>query len=198
MLFVKKERLILGEACIKEELSDSEGVILLKINLKCPEINAKKREPLSVFAKNFYSDLINSFAEYAKTELLKAAREKYSESTEGFLPFAAVMNYRVTRFDERFLSVVIDISVSDGAGNISHERKTQVWERSFGTKCRHTCLINDKVLDEYLLQSFSKKEIKRIDRELFALTDNGFELYIRRGSEYTFVCVPYEKIEAKF
>lgn len=198
MLFTKKNKFSLGEAQIKEELLSKDGKPLLKINLKCPEIQANARESLAVFAKGFYQKLINSFAEYAKSELLREAENAYNDSPEDFLPYSALISYNVTYLDERFLSVVTDISVSDGRGALTRERKTQVWEREYGTKCKFSYFINKKALDSVLEEALPDMPKRNIDRDLFALTEKGMVVYIKNGDGYSEILVPNEKNTEKF
>lgn len=190
MLLTKKNKFALGEAHVKEELCGEDGAVLLKINLKCPEIECKKGDSLAVFARDFYKNFINAFAEYAKTELFKAALAAYKGAPQEFLPYSALMTYEVTYLDERFLSVVTDISVYDGIKGIGRERKTQVWEREYGTKCKISYFLSKNKLDE-IKKSLTRKQKRNADFELFALTEKGIELYLRSEDGY-------EKIIDKF
>lgn len=198
MLITKKNKFSVGEACIKEELCSPAGIPLLRLNLKCPDIQCPERDKLAVFARGFYKKLLNSFAEYARGELLKEAEKAYNAAPEGFVPYAALISYNVTYLDKRFLSVVTDISVSDGNGALSCERKTQVWEREYGTKCKYLYFISKKQLDSVLSESFPDEPKKQIDRDLFALNDNGMVFYLKNECGYGEFEIPYKKITEKF
>ncbi len=180
MLLARKNKFALGEIKIKEELCAEDGAVLLRINLKCPDIECKKGDSLFVFARDFYKKLISAFDEYAKTELFKAALAAYTRAPQEFMPYSALMTYNVTYFDERFLSVVTDITVYEGTNDARTDRKTQVWEREYGTKCRISYFLSNSELDE-IKKSLTRKQKRNADFDLFALTEKGIEIYLPSG-----------------
>lgn len=177
MLFTKNKKTEILEGIIKEELRDGQGNLILKLNLKYPDIKCRKNDPLAIFASPFYKKLALGLAEHAKGELFKSAGEAFLLAPESFLPYSAVMRYIVVNEDSGFLSVDLDISVSDGQGRIRRERKTQVWEREFGTKCKISYFMPEKELKTRLIEKYPDLDIRHIDKELF-LYKNGDIIFL--------------------
>ncbi len=182
MLLTKKNKFFIEEGQIKEELTDSNGIVLVKINIKYPEIKCGKRDKMSVFAKGFYKDMAEAFKKSALDELLPAAQHAYAGNPDEFVPFAAVMKYEMTFESKVFLSVMQDITVSDGKSNLINKKKTQVWEREYGTKCKLSYFLNKKEISELIKEHFADK--KGFDKELFVMREDGYEFFIRQGDEY--------------
>lgn len=191
MLFTKKTRFSIGEKQIKEELKSPEGVTALKINIRYPEIKCQTRDPLSVNAAPFYKRVAEGFAEYAKNELASIAF--VASKTEGFAPYSAVMTYEKCFEDDRYISFYIDISVSDGIEAPITERKTQVWERKFGTKCRFLDFFEPKAVKDI----FEGIDKRAVDRELFVMRDGGLEFFVRKDNGYEPLFASFEKISGK-
>lgn len=191
MLLTKKNKFRIDEGQIKEDVLSAEGELLLKINLRYPDIKCRKNDPMAVFARDFYPRIAKSFAEYAKSELFSVAQKARKAAPEGFLPFSAVMRYELTYEDERFLSVVLYISVSDGSGAPSAERKTQVWEREYGTKCKPTYFLSKKEIDDFIKENLTEDDKKLFDREMFVLRESGLEFFVRKGGAYASVVIPF-------
>ncbi len=192
MLLTKKKSLCIEDSVIKREVTD-EGICLVKINLRYPEIVCGKKDCLQLFARDFYKSLAESFEKYAANELLKKAKAAYSADPNSFNAFSALMKYEITRLDEKFLSVVTDISVCDGINPPSIERKTQVWERSFGTKCKAHYFMPKKELLKALSDVLGKDGLKRLDPELFVLRDGNMEFFLREEGKYRAVTLPLQK-----
>lgn len=180
MLLTKKNKFLITEAQIKEDLLAQNGDVLLKINIKYPDIRCGKNDPLNNYAVGFYNNLAKSFSNLAKTELLAAANTAYTANADTFLPYAAVIKYEMTLQNADFLSVITDISVSDGVSTPSLERKTQVWDRKNGTLCRMSDFIAKEKTEE-LIKKYGKT-IKR--NELFVLRDNNIEMFVANGNGY--------------
>lgn len=199
MLLTKKNKFTVDEGRIKEDVLSPEGKLLLKINLRYPDIKCRPRDAMAAYAKDFYLKLAVSFADYAKNELLKCAQSAYLLSPESFLPFSALMKYSITHEDESFLSIVQDISVSDGRSVPAVDRKTQVWEREYGTKCRLSYFVSKKETDEFIKENLKEEHKKRFERELFALRDGGLEFYLRGEDGYSSIFMPLDvqKIDLK-
>lgn len=187
MLFTKKKRFSVTDKSIKEDILDANGDILIKINVRYPEIQCNERDPLNHNAVKFYKRIAESFAHSAKQDMAKAAEER-KKSDIDFVPFSAVMRWSKTFESDDFLGFVIEFSVWDGKGKQSIERKTQVWERKFGTKCRFNYFFESKILKETF--TLSDKEKKSFDKELFALCENGFEFYLKGENGYKTYSLP--------
>ncbi len=198
MLFTKNKKTEILEGIIKEELSDGQGNLLLKLNLKYPDIKCRKNDPLAVFAAPFYKKLALGLAEHARGELFKSASEAFSLDPASFLPYSAVMRYDIVNEDSNILSVALDISISDGQGRIRRERKTQVWEREFGTKCKISYFMPEKELKSKLLEKYPELDIKHIDRELFSYKNGDIVFYSReneRENEYSVAIIEKNSIK---
>ena len=104
MLLTRKTIFSVCEAQIKEDVFSDDKILLLKINLKYPDVRCNKNDPLNKYAVPFYKKLADGFCDFAKNELLLSAKESYAISQDTFLPFAAVMKYEVTTESNEFLS----------------------------------------------------------------------------------------------
>lgn len=190
MLFVKKTRFSLSEKQIKEELTAPDGGVALVINLRYPQINCPKKDPLAKNAMPFYPRLAEGFADYAKTDLLKTAIKAKKEDPENFKPFSAVMSFETTFENEKYLSVAVELSVSDGKSPPMRQKKTQVWERKYGTKCPFTEFFDTKDIPRLIENYIGKENRKRFEREVFTINEKGFEFYISAANEYETFFVP--------
>ncbi|MBO4452988.1 MAG: hypothetical protein J5793_03545 [Clostridia bacterium] len=168
----------MAERLIKKDIADPSGSILVKVNLRSPEIRcASAKDPLKRHAVPFYVSLSDTLASYAEGDLFKAASKR--SGTEGFIPFAAVMNWEMTCNSDNYISFVTDISISDGRSG-DRERRTQIWDRKTGQRC---------VFYDFFLPGSAGKMAskvmpgneKRFDRELFVLRENGYEFFKRNG-----------------
>ena len=185
MLLTRKTIFSVCEAQIKEDVFSDDKSLLLKINLKYPNIRCNKNDPLNSFAVPFYKKLADGFWHFAKSELPLSAKESYTISRDTFLPFAAVMKYEVTAENAEYLSIMTDISISDGKSIPSTERKTQVWDRKSGLLCRYTDFITAEKTKE-----LQKKKLSKYD--LFVLRNDKIEIFLRDGDGYRSF---YENIE---
>ena len=96
MLFSKKKKFEITEKQIKEEISSPDGAVILKINLKYPQIDCPKNDKMKIHAKPLYEKIAIGFSEYARTELSKKALDTYNAEPNGFSPFSAVMCWEST------------------------------------------------------------------------------------------------------
>ncbi len=188
MLLTKKIKFSVNEAQIKEDIFSDGSDLLLKINLKYPDIRCGKNDPLNKYAAEFYKKLAFGLADFARGELLTAAKISYGSHKDGFLPFAAVMKYEVTFESNEYLSILSDISVCDGLSTPSVERKTQVWDRKSGLLCR----CGDFLPKSNLLEMTDENGCKIKNRELFVLRENRIEIFVPNGKTY---CSVYKNIE---
>jgi hypothetical protein len=192
MLLTKKKSFCIEEATVKREVTDGENC-LVRINLRYPDLVCGKKDCMQLFAKDFYKNIADAFEKYATDELVKKAKTAYAEDPEGFKPFSALMKYEVTRLDEKFLSVMTDISVCDGKNPPSVERKTQVWERDFGTKCKAHYFMPKKDILLRLSEALEKDDMKRTDLELFVLRQDSLEFFLRGDGDYRSVVISLQK-----
>ena len=193
MLLNRKTKFSVSERQIKEEIKTENGVLLLKINLRTPDIKCAKNDPLSKYAQKFYTNLSSEFFEFAKKELSKTALNAYKADSTSFVPYSALMRYEVTSEDKDYLSILQDIAVSDGKNPPSIERKTQVWERKRGTKCRCGDFISKKQLNACIPESLKKG----FDYELFVLREGRIEFFVRNGKDYSRLVINREETEKK-
>lgn len=192
MLLTKKKSFCIEDAVIKREVTD-EGICLVRINLRYPELVCGKKDCMQLFAKDLYKNIAVSFEGYAANELMKKAKEAYCANPEEFVPFSALMKYEITRLDEKYLSVITDLSVCDGVNPPNTERKTQVWERNFGTKCKAHYFMPKKELLKGLSSLLSREELKKLDLELFVLRDEDMEFFLREDGKYRSVRLMLQK-----
>lgn len=183
MLFTKR-RFSVVEGRIREDIRDDDGRVVLKLNLRFPEIKCGDRDPMAGHARRLYSDLSKGFADYARGELKAVATRACRACGEGFLPFSALMSYSVTLDDGRLLSVSVDISVSDGIGRPRVVRKTQVWDRTRGLKC-DVCRFLSKETVKRFAKSLSEEERKAFDRSLFSVDAEGVCFYLLTDDGYS-------------
>ena len=77
MLLTKKKSFCIEEATVKREVLDN-GICLVRINLRYPNLVCGKKDCMQLFAKDFYKNLAESFEKYAVDELSKKAKELYN------------------------------------------------------------------------------------------------------------------------
>lgn len=184
MLFSKKKKFEITEKQIKEEIRSPDGAVILKINLKYPQIDCPKNDKMKVHAKPLYEKIAIGFSEYAKTELSKKALDTYNAEPNGFSPFSAVMCWESTYLDESYLSILLDISVSDSKGNRSLQRKTQVWDRKSGLKCDCLDFISAHRLKEIKKANAKGESGGFFHKDLFVLRDGKIEFFIMKDGGY--------------
>ncbi len=194
MLFTKRKRFEITEKQIKEELISQNGSTVLKINLKYPQIECPKGDKMSINAKPLYEKIANSFAEYAKTELYKKALDLYNADPNNFSPLSAVMVWENTFLNESYLSILLDISISDSHGNKSLQRKTQVWDRIKGLKCSYHDFITPDSLKELKKSNALTEDRGFFHKDLFVLRENTIEFYVMKNGGYYPLSLPIEKI----
>ncbi len=190
MLFTKKIKFSLIERQIKEELLSDNGTPLLKLNLKYPEIQCHKKDPLRKNAFEFYKRLAEGLEHYAKNDFLKTAKIAKSSSESVFVPYSVVMRWENTFESEKYLSILIEISISDGRNEPFKERKTQVWERKFGTKTHFSEFFDRKDIPRFIESYIGAENKKRFERDVFTLRDDRFEFHLRDGSGYIIRSIP--------
>ena len=76
MLLTKRPRFLVSEQQIKEELFAPDGATVLKINLRFPQIQCDKKDPLFKTAVPLYPRVADSVFKYAKTELYAMMAER--------------------------------------------------------------------------------------------------------------------------
>jgi hypothetical protein len=190
MLFTKKIKFSLIERQIKEEILSDNGTPLLKINLKYPEIQCQKKDPLRKNACEFYKRLSDGLIYYAKNDLLKSAKRAQAECDGEFIPYSVVMRWENTYESEKYLSILLEISISDGLSEPFKERKTQVWERKFGTKTRFSEFFDKKDITRLIEAYIGGENKKRLERDIFTLSENKIDFHIRNGGGYIVKSIP--------
>ncbi|MBQ5838401.1 MAG: hypothetical protein IIW39_06975, partial [Clostridia bacterium] len=75
----------------------------------------------------------------------------------------------------------------------STERKTQVWERDFGTKCKAHYFMPKKDILLRLSEALEKDDMKRTDLELFVLRQDSLEFFLRGDGDYRSVVISLQK-----
>lgn len=191
MLFTKKIVFSVIEKQIKDDLTDENGELLIKLNLRYPEIKCKKNDVLSKHCAGLYPEIANEFEKYARTELKKAVLEEKKNSFEYFVPYSVLMRWENAFESDDYLCIIIDLSVSDGRHPPKIERKIQIWERKFGTKCRFSYFFNNENKKVMIEKYISEDNRKKFDKELFALKKDGFEFHIAHRHGYKTVLVPF-------
>ena len=177
MFFSKKERLSIEETCVKKDLAASDNKVLVKINLRAPDIRcASKKDPLLRRAKPFYDSLVSTLLACAENEIFKAATAKFAADPDA-RPAAAVMNWRITYLSDKYASFITDISVSDGA-NAEFRRRTQIWDRESGQRVTFSFLPEKARL---AAKRALYPEGKAKDPETFALCEEGIEFFAPDG-----------------
>ncbi len=194
MLFNKNNRFRITEKQIKEEIKNSEGAVILRLNLRFPEIKCPKSDPMSKVAMGFYEKISKTFAQYAKGELFAAAENIYKSSKETFSPFSALMKYEITLDNTEILSVVTEFSVSNGTNPPYCQRQTQVWNRKNGTKHRFSQLFDTEKLKNKLDVILEKSQRRYFDKELFVLRENCVEFYLALNEGYKTLSIPKNEL----
>lgn len=188
MLFTKKKQFSLTEKQIKQEMSNPEGKAVLRINLRYPCLQCPKNHKLALTAEPFYNKLAEGFKEYAENELLKLATAAEKQSPEDFLPFSALMRFENTFETEKYLSILLDVSVSNGKEEPKTERTTQVWDKTTGLKLGFEDFLTSRSVNE-LLNSKDKETKKAFNRRLFTLHNGFCRFYLKNRSGYSFLDV---------
>ncbi len=190
MLFTKKTRFSIEEKHIKEETLSNDGKTLVRLNLRYPAIVCSKRDCLSQYAVPFYEKTAQAFAEYARTGLKESAVKVLSAHEEGFRPFSAVMRFEKTYESDSYLSILLDMSVSNGVDAPVTERLTQVWDRKNGRLCKLTDFIDRKSLSLRMSESTGGKKHKSLGGDIFVLREKFVEVFFRDGEGYKGITLP--------
>lgn len=120
---------IITEKKIKSKIKKGDRVAVIE-NIKYPhfECDEKKNRKLCGRMNAFYSSVAEKYSFHARNKLPK--RIKLNRLTYR-LPMAVSMNYTIGLFDERIISVVIDMIFSEGK-NIKTRRFSQMWSLENG------------------------------------------------------------------
>ncbi len=188
MLFSKKKVYAIGEKVYKEHLKDKEQEVLVIINLRLPQIQCPKKDPLLKKAVPFYEKLGEGFFEFAKTQLFETATLSKKSQNQDFKPFGAISYYEITEDNSDYLSVLIDFSVSDGMSPPISQRKTQVWNKKTGSLCKITDFINKKQVEN----TIGKENIRKWQKDLFLLCDGKIKTFIRDKDNLTEILLTAE------
>ncbi len=176
MLFTKKKVFSLTEKQIKKDILSPDGEVILKINLRYPQLNCPKGDPLLQNAAPFYERFAESLLYYAERDLKEEALKN-----KGSEPHSVYLRWESPFCDEKYLSVLLEVGISLGDGQLKCQRKAQVWERKFGTKC---------TLNEF----FTKERQRELKREMKEKYGDGFDiqLFLKDSDGYSFY-IPSER-----
>ncbi len=187
MLFTKRNELTVAEGQIKQDVFFADGTAAVRVNLKFPDFKCKKANKLSLFAAPFYKSVSNAILEYSENDFKKAAFKNYSESKESFIPYSAVMHWENSFESTEYISIILEVSFSYGDKK-SKERSFQVWSKRDGKKCLYTdFLTKDKIKE--ITSKLQKDQLKRFNKNAFALRDGYLEFFIKNSEDYTSVRV---------
>lgn len=189
MLFTKKKRFEVTEKQIREDLKTENGDVIVKINIRYPLIICPKNDKLQLNACPLYIKVAENLAQYARGEMFKNALKVYNSCPDKFSPFSAVMRFEKTFEDSDYLSVILDISICNGIDAPATDRKTQVWDRKNGLKCKCSHFLEVKDIKNKL----DEEDKKNFDKELFVLRENGIEFFIRQKGSYKSLIMPIAK-----
>ncbi len=190
MLFNKKTQPLIQEKQIKEDFKNNEGAVLLKVNLKYPQLKCQRNDPLKKYAVDFYEKLSKGFYDYAKGELFPLAKMFFEKNKESFMPFSALMKWECTFENPQYLSIMTDVSVSDGINPPYLERQTQIWDKINGTKCGFNQLFQKDEAKKEIKAVLEKEEKAFFDKELFILREETVDFLLRRKDGYSSISLP--------
>ncbi len=181
MLFNKKIKFSISESQIKEDFCADDKTVVLRVNLRFPQITCPKTDPLFKTAMPFYKSLGSGFYDYCKNGLFPIALKTYKENSDLFSPYSAIMRWENTFTDGGYISVIQKISVSDGNTPPITDIKTQVWQRQNGRKCKIWDFVSKDDLPE-ILKQYPALNKKTLNLNLFTLRDQYIEVYDIQGN----------------
>ena len=191
MLFTKKKRFEITNSQIKEELSAKDGTVVLKLNLKYPQIQCPKGDKLNVYAIPLYKKIALGLVQHAKGEIYKKALDSYNSEATDFLPFSVVMNWENTFINEKYISILLDISLGDNNG-VSSQKQTQVWDRKTGLKCNIGDFLSSDTVKRTKKDLKATKESAFFHKELFVLREGAIEFFLMEKGNYIPFSIPFE------
>lgn len=124
---------MLENETIRETLRSETGKELVILNLSYPvlpkkKVFGRKKEPLRAHFEPFYKRTAESFAAFARKELL----EKAKKNGEDAKPCGAVLRWKVQAETEELLAVCMEGSVFDGNELFPIEKDERTWDKKTG------------------------------------------------------------------
>lgn len=114
--------IIVSEKGIKSKIKLGERVAVIE-NIKYPYFESEKHKKLCKKMNDFYLWAAEKYSYYVRNKLPKKIRLSARKRN---LPLTLSMCYTVAHCDEKIISVVLDLSLSDGK-NIKKRRFSQLW-----------------------------------------------------------------------
>ncbi len=111
-----------SEKRIKSKIKSGDRTAVIE-NIKYPFFEGEKSEKLCKRMNDFYSDIAEKYSYHARIRLPKRIK---SRRVTCRLPMTVTMNYTIAFCDENIISVVLDLSFSEGK-NIKMRRFSQMW-----------------------------------------------------------------------
>ena len=171
---IRKYRADIEQFNYKETLCEDRTPIL-RINIKGIELKCDKKHPLARHAEKYYKSLCSSFRDFAKTTLFGIAREDFLSRGGEFPPYSALLVSNACR-DEKYLSVITDILLTNGQEEIYKKRICEVFSTESGNKCRLGDFFTKGEIKE-LLSSVPKKQRRGIVNGGFFVCNGEFTLF---------------------
>lgn len=184
---------------IKKSL-ESEGITILKVNIEYPKI-CEDTEFSSVF-NSFYEKIASNYFTFCEGVLFKKLKKKKC-TDELFRPYGEIMKYFITFNNDKYISVVCDISHFNGYKKETR-RFSFVWsienkivlplehfEKEYCVKKhdirKRICeIIMEQIKNECCEFDYSEKSIRRyagrVNFSNFFLTNNGLAFWFDEGT----------------
>ena len=155
----------------------SDNVRILEINIEYPQFLYDSSSEQISKINSFYKKFAENYEKYCECRLFRKILQSDFKK-ENFTPYGEIMNNIITYTDEKYISVLTDISHYDGYF-IKRERMNHIWSVSKGVILP---------LNKFLLSPKSRKRIKnevgkQIVEQLynkisnFSLTENSVKKY---------------------
>lgn len=188
------------EKCKKESVCiDKDNCV--QINIKYPQARGKNEVFTKRFNK-FYEEIATAFYSFSKGKLAKMAHREGQKEDSNKVPYGAVMTFSVSFQSEKYISVIIDISLFD-TKNTKCKRFCNIWStesaavlqaKSF-LKCdRASISCYKSQIEEIIMKNAASFEllpdcVKNSSRlfslENFCLTPNGPAFFYQKGTLFS-------------
>ncbi len=184
MLIKTRKKLTVTSGTVQRTLLSKDEKELVRLNLHYPEIKGSDRHPLMRNAAPFYGRTVQNLTLLAQKELVPLAEK--NKRSEGFRPFGVSMEWENTYEDEKYLSILLTVSVFDGQNPPMPQKLTQVWEKKFGLKCPFSHFFVSEAKG-FFCDVLGAENKKLFEKEQFVLRQGGVEFFVRmqdRGSVF--------------
>jgi hypothetical protein len=128
------ESAVLGEDLVEKTFS-FQGTPLLHIEIRTPRIKTAKKRSIQRRFDFFYKRFSRSYLRYCQKTLFDMASNEFQLSRKldlCFTPFEASLNFTVTFWDGKLLSLYFDRVENGGCGCRSHLRYGDTWNLETG------------------------------------------------------------------